>query len=245
MSARNRLQVACLIGWKKILAARINVFLLAALLAILGFVWHEESLSSSLGLYLFLFPYIFLFLSQDMFRDEIASGALENVLFLRGEFRDYLLAKNLFVGAVSVGISLVLFLGYAACSLVRHEFSVRPVVQFLAGIVAGVYYISAAGLLSFLFRAGSNVLIILLGQVLFVIALLLSATQKSGLLDLLSADSFPGIAARAKFFGLAVVLPNIIISRRPLFAVAGIAASACFLLGAQKIILKSLELKKK
>jgi hypothetical protein len=244
MSARYRLQIACLIGSKKILAARCNFLILASLLAILGFVWVKESFSSSLRLYLFLFPYIFLFLSQDMFRDEIASGALENVFFLNGEFRDYLLAKNLLVGAVSVGINLALFLGYAACALVRREFSALPLVQFLAGVVVGVYYISAAGLLSFYFRAGSNVLIIILGQVLIFVALLLSATQKSGLLDLLSADSFPGIAAKLKFFGLAVVLPNVIISRRPLFALAGIAALACLFLGIQKIILRSLELKK-
>jgi hypothetical protein len=244
MSARDRFQVACLIGWKKILAARSNMLILAGLLAVLGLVWAKESFSSSFRLYLFLFPHIFLLLSQDMFRDEIASGALENVLFLGGEFRNYLLAKNVLVGSVSVSLCLMIFLGYGACALVRHEFSILLLGQFLAGIVVGVYYVSAAGLLSFFFRTGSNVLIILLGQVLFFIALLLSTTHKAGLLDLLSADSFQGIAARFKYFGLAVVLPNIIISRRPLFAVAGIAVSACLLLGVQKIIVRSLELEK-
>ncbi len=244
MSARDRFQVAFLIGWKKILAARGNILILAALLAILGFVWTKESFSSSFRLYLFLFPYIFLLLSQDMFRDEIASGALENVLFLRGEFRNYLLTKNVLVGSVSAGLCLMTFLGYSACALARREFSLLLLGQFLAGTVVGVYYVSAAGLLSLFFRAGSNVLIILLGQVLILIALFLSATHRAGLLDLLSAASFSGTAAKFKYFGLAVVLPNIIIARQPLFAVAGIALAACLLLGAQKIILRSLELEK-
>jgi hypothetical protein len=244
MPDRNRFQVAFLIGWKKILAARGNILILTSLLAVLGFVWAKESFSSSFRLYLFLFPYIFLLLSQDMFRDEIVSGVLENVLFLGGEFRIYLLAKNVSVATVSVSLCLMIFLGYGACALARHEFSLLLLGQFLAGIIVGVYYISAAGLISFFFRAGSNILIILLGQVLIFIALLLSATHKAGLLDLLSADSFPGAATKFKYFGLAVVLPNIIISRRPLFAVAGIAVSACLLLGAQKIIVRSLELEK-
>ena len=96
MPSRNHLQAAFLIVRRKAAASRTLPALFAGFGLLLGFLWAKDSFSLALRAFLFLFPYLFLFLSQDMFRDEIDSGALENVIFVNGGFREYLFSKLLY-----------------------------------------------------------------------------------------------------------------------------------------------------
>ena len=234
-----------MITWKKAAASRGLAVLLAGFLALLAYIWFKDSYATCLRFFHFFFPYVFLFLSQDMFRDEVEGGALENVLFLGGGFRDYLLAKNLALIAVALAVSAAIFLLLTVYGILVRSFSALSLVQFIIGLLVGVYYLLAGGLLSFFLKGGSNVLLVILGQVFLVVAIFLSASQKAGLVDLLTAETLPDAAAKIKFFLIAVLLPNVIISRRSAVFILGLAALAVVWFIGQRFKVKSVEILKR
>lgn len=245
MPSRDSLRVTCFIAWKKVLSAKINYFLLLGFIALISYIWLKDSFSLSLRAYLHLFPYLFLFISQDMVRDEIDSGALENVLFLKGQFRAYLLRKNFFLAAAAFFCSLTLFLILAAYGFFTKQFAAVFLLQFLAGVIAGVYYLSLGGLLSFSLKGGSNVLIVILGQVFLLIGLFLRAMQRNGFIDSLDRASFPDLSSKLKFFALAVVFPNAVAAKKFMVYALGIAAVTVLLLILQRLRILNLELQRK
>jgi hypothetical protein len=245
MSGRDRLPVAFSINRRKLLSAKVNGLVLSGLLLLLAYLWIADSFSLSLRAFLYLCPFLSLFFSQDMMNDEIHSGFLENVLFIGGRFRCYLISKNALVAAFALGIALVLFSGFAFYGLATRQFEARVLGQFVAGVLVGLYYVAAAGFLSFFFRAGSNVLIILLGQVLLFVGLLFTASQRMGLLNRLTDSSFPGIGAKLEFLAVSFVLPNIVIARRSWLNVLGLGAMTALFFGLQIWKIKSLELRKR
>jgi hypothetical protein len=180
-----------------------------------------------------------------MMSEEISSGVLENVFFVGGRFRCYLISKNALVAAYALGITLVLFSGLALYGLATRQFEARVLGQFAVGILVGAYYVALAGFLSFFFRAGSNVLIILLGQVLLFVGLLFSASQRTGLAERLTASSNPGIGSKLEFLAVSFVLPNIVIARRFWLNVLGLGAMTALFFGLQIWKIKSLELWKR
>jgi hypothetical protein len=244
MSSRDSLTVAFFLTGKKVLAARGNFFLLPGFIVLLGYVWLKDSFSLCVRAFLFLFPYLFLFASQDMVGDEVASGALENVLFLKGRFRGYLLKKGLFLGLAALSLSLVLFLALAAYGLISREFFAVYLLQFAAGVAAGVYYLCLGGLLSFSFKGGSNVLIVILAQVFLFIGLLLAAAKGGGLLDALDQGSLPGLVSKLKFLAFAAVLPNVVSARRFVACSLALLALSGLLLAVQWAKVRKLELRK-
>jgi hypothetical protein len=245
MPYRDSLTVTFSITRKKVLAARIHYFLLPGFIVLLGYIWLKDSFSLSLRAFLYLFPYIFLFASQDMIKDEVDSGALENVLFLNGNFRGYLLEKSIFLAAAAFSCSLAMFLVLAGYALITGQFSAVYLLQFLAGSVAGIYYLSLGGFLSFSFKGGSNVLIVILGQVFLFIGLLLSAAKRGGFIDSLEKASFPDLISRLKFFVLAAVFPNAVVAKKFIIYALGIAAFSLLFLFLQRMRIRSLELQKK
>ena len=245
MSNRARLPVVFFITRRKLLSAKMNGLVLTGFLLLLAYLWIEDSFSLSLRAFLYLFPFLSLFFSQDMMYDEIQSGVLENILFIGGRFRYYLLSKNALAAASSLGITLVLFSGFALYGLATRQFEARILGQFAAGVLVAVYYVAAAGFLSFFFRAGSNVLIILLGQVLLFVGLLFTASQRMGLAERLTASSFPGIGAKLEFLAVSFLLPNIVIARRTWLSILGLGAMTALLFGLQVWKVKSLELQKR
>jgi len=245
MSGRDRLALALFITRRKLLSAKVNGLVLSGFLFLLAYLWIEDSFSLSLKAFLYLCPFLFLFFSQDMMSEEISSGVLENVFFVGGRFRRYLISKNALVGAYSLGITLVLFSGLALYGLVTGQFEARVLGQFAAGVLVGAYYVALAGFLSFFFRAGSNVLIILLGQVLLFVGLLFTASQRTGLVERLTASSYPGIGAKLEFLAVSFVLPNIVIARRSWLNVLGLGAMTALFFGLQIWKIKSLELRKR
>lgn len=243
MSSGNRLAVDRFITVRKLLSARVNGLVLCGFLLLLGYLWVVDSFRVSFGAFLYLGPFLFLFLSQDMVYDEVHSGCLENLLFIGGRFRGYLLFKNAIVAAAGLGISLLFFSGFAAYGLATGQFEARDLGRFAAGILVGGYYVAAAGFLSFFFRAGSNVLIFLLGQVLLFVGLLLTASQRMGPAERLTAASFPGIGAKLEFLAVSSVLPNIIVARRTWFSILGLGAMTVVFLGLQAWKIRALELR--
>jgi len=245
MPSRDSLKVDFFIAWKKVLSAKINYFLLWGFIALIGYIWQKDSFSVSLKAYLHLFPYLFLFISQDMVKDEIDSGSLENVLFLKGDFRRYLWGKNFLLAAVAFLCSLAIFLVLAACGLITKQFSSLYLLQFIAGVIAGIYYLSLAGLLSFFFKGGSNVLIVILGQVFLLIGLFLSVSQRPGFIDYLDQAPFPDLFSRVKFFALAAVFPNAVVAKRFIGYALGIAVLSLLFLSLQRAKIQKLELQRK
>ena len=245
MPSRDSLKVTFSITGKKVLAARIHYFLLSGFIVLLGYVWLKDSFSLSFRAFLYLFPYFFLFASQDMVKDEVDSGALENVLFLSGNFRGYLLGKSFFLAAAAFSCSLAIFLILAVYALVTRQFFAVYLLQFLAGVAAGIYYLSLGGLLSFSFKGGSNVLIVILGQVFLFIGLLLRAAKRGGFIDSLEKASFPDLSSRLKFFVLAAVFPNAVVAKKFIIYALGIAAFSLLFFFLQRMKIRNLELQKK
>jgi hypothetical protein len=245
MPSRNRLQAVFLITWKKLEAARSCFILFFGFAALLAILWMKDSFRLSFGAFLFFFPYLFLFLSQDMFRDEIDAGALESVMFIRGGFRNYLLSKNLVLGALGMAAGLGVFMVYIACGLSLRQVAFSDLFRFLAGLEVGAYYIMLGGCLSFFFKSGANVLIVIIGQICLAIGLFLGMTERHGWVEALLAGSFPDTASHLRFLALSIFVPNVIISRRlPLF-ILGVAAAGLGLFAVERRRICRLELFRK
>lgn len=245
MASRDGLKVVFFITWRKVLAAKMNLFLLLGFIVFLGYIWKQDSFSLSLRLFLGLFPYLFLLLSQDMLKDEIDSGALDNVLFLKGSFRSYLLQKTYLLAAIALAFSLFLFMIFAGWGLITKQFLAIYLLQFVAGVAAGIYYLSLSGILSFSFKGGSNVLSVLLVQVFFFIGLLLSAGKKAGFIDSLDRGSFPDFSSKLRFLTLAAIFPNVVTAKRFIIYGLAIAVLSVVFLFLQRWKIKCLELEKK
>jgi hypothetical protein len=242
---RTRLPLACYIAWKKLISVRVNFFVLLGFILLLAYLWVEDSYSLSFRAFLYLCPFLFLFFSQDMMGDEIKSGFLENVLFAGGRFRSYLLIKNVLIGACAIALMLFLFSGFAFYGLATRQWEAHFFGQFATGLLVGAYYVALAGFLSFFFRAGSNVLAVLLGQAALFAGLLFAASQKLGLLERLTASSYPTIGSRLEFLAVSFVLPNIVIARRSWLNLLGLGVMAALCFGLQALKVKLLELQRR
>jgi hypothetical protein len=245
MAGRDRLALGLSIGWRKLLSTRVNGLALAGFLLFLGYLWARDSFSLSFGAFLYLHPFLSLIFSQDMVHDEIASGALENVLFAGGRFRHYLLSKSALTAVVGMGVSLAVFSGYVVYGVRTHQLAFADLGRFAAGILVGLYYVALAGALSFFFRAGSNVLFIILGQFVLVAGLLLSASQRMGLVERLTSSVAQGMGARLEFISLSFVIPNVTIARPSWLNLLGLTVGAVFLLAVQVWKAWSLELRQR
>jgi len=245
MPGRDRLPVGLLISWRKLLSAKVNSLAVAGFILLLAFLWIEDSFSLSFRAFLYLHPFLSLLFSQDMMNDEITSGVLENVLFAGGRFRGYLLMKSALVAAAGFGVSLALFLGYALYGLATCQLGFPDLDRFAVGVLVGVYYVAVAGFLSFFFRAGSNVLFLILGQFLLFAGLLFTASQRVGLIERLTSSAPQGINAQLEFLSVSSIFPNIVIARRSSLNVLGLMAMATLFFALQVWKIRSLELRKR
>jgi len=245
MLARDRLKVDFYLTARKVGAAKaafVPPFVIALFIA---YVWLKDSYSMGLKFFLFLFPHIFLFFSQDMMKEEVESGELENILFLKGKFRGYLWRKNFCLFLIASGVALAAMAGMTGYGLAVGDFPAQSLLPLGMGLVAGIYYIALAGWLSFYLRGGSNVLIIILGQLSLFIYLLFSVTQNSGFIDCLTSGRFPDWGSRLKFLLFLGLFPNILASEKHFvygFSVIGLVFLFLLL---QKAKLRSLELRKR
>jgi len=212
--------------------------------AVVVWVGMRDCYETAAKLFFFLFPHVFLIAAQDMVRTDIDGGALENVLFLGGRFRRYLWAKNFVLAGAGGAYVLLLFALFSTWGLALGEFRPVHAAQFGLGLLAGFYYIGLAGALSYFLKAGSNTLVLLLTQSAAVIALLFSATSRTGFLDYAASGRFPGLASKLLFGGLVAVLPNVIVSGRLAAFGAEVLAGLALSLFVQHRLALALELNK-
>ncbi len=204
----------------------------------------HDSYDSAAKFFFFLLPHAFLVAAQDAVRSDVESGALESALFLGGRWRKYLSAKSFVLAAAAAGYAICLFALFAAWGAAIGEIRPDFAVRFALALLVGAYYVAVAGTLSYVLRAGSNVLVILLAQAAAVMALVFSATPRTGLLDYAATGHFPGIGAKLLFGALVAVLPNVVVSGRlPVFA-AEIAAGLGLALLVQGRLSRRLEIRK-
>lgn len=228
----------------KVRASKFNLALAAFLPAFLVFLGVRSTYGTAMKFFLFFFPYVFLVSAQDMVGTEVAGGTLENILFLRGGFRRYLWQKNFALAAAAATYAACLFFLTALWGIACGKFDPVTIPQFGLGLLAGFYYIGAAGTLSHFLKAGSNVVVILLVQAAGLIGLLFSATSRTGFIDYLGTGRFPDLGSKLLFVGFTSVFPNLIVSPRLLRGGFTVAAGLAILLLFQKALVGRLELRK-
>ncbi len=244
MPGCHRTTLALRLALKKSRASRVNYLTLAALPALCIYLWSVESFETAMKFFLFLFPYVFLFLSQDMIGDEVKSGALENVIFLGGEHKAFLSKKSFALNLLALGYAGALFAGLLLFAWTTHRLQSVYLCQFAVGSLVGIYYARLAGLLSFYLGGGSNVMILVLVQALAFIGIMFSVSQRSGFLDALDKGIFPDLISRLEILAMVACLPNVVIWKKLWLYSLEILILFAFLVGLQKIKIRGLELKK-
>jgi hypothetical protein len=212
--------------------------------AFIAWIGLADSYGTAAKFFFFLLPHVFLIAAQDIVRTDLESGALENDLFLGGRFRGFLGAKS-YVLAAAVGIyACGLFGLFAVWGLAVGAFEPVFAARFGLALLAGFYYVSLAGILSFFLKGGSNVLALLLAQSAAVVAIIFSASSRTGLLDYAASGRFPSAGPMLLFGGLTAVLPNVIVSGRLTVFAAEVAAGLGLVLFIQGRLARTVELAK-
>lgn len=242
MPAKDVFPLTVRLAVAKLRSSKFTVAVLAALPAFLVYLGVRDSQATAMKFFLFFFPYVFLLFAQDMVASELAVGGLENILFLRGRFRSYLWQKNLALAAAAGAYAAGLFLLLSAWGVACGTPGPFPADQFGMGLLAGVYYVGLAGLLSWFLKAGSNVVIILLAQAAWLVGLLFSATSRTGFIDHLGTGTFPGPKSWLLFMGFTSFFPNLLVSRRLFRGGLVVAAGLALVLLLQRTLARRLEL---
>lgn len=242
MSGTNVFPLTVRLAWLKLRRSRFTMAVAAGLPALLFYLGLRDSPAGAMKFFLLFFPYVFLLAAQDLAGTEISGGGLENGLFLAGDFRRYLWLKNPALAAAAGAYAAGVFLPLAAWTMVRGVFEPFSLAQFGLGLLAGLYYLALAGALSYILKAGSNVVVILLVQAAAVVALLLSATSRAGFIDKLGDGRFPDLGSRILFLGFAALFPNLIVSRRLLPGALAVGAGLAAALAVQRALTRRLEL---
>ncbi len=210
--------------------------------ALIAWIGLAESYGTAAKLFFFLLPHAFLAAAQDLAGTDIAGGALENALFTGGRFRGYLAAKGFVVAAGAAAYALALFGLFATWGLAVGEFRAVFLVRLGLALLAGLYYLALAGLLSHGIKGGSNVLGLLLVQAGVVLALIFTTGARTGLLDYAATGRFPGAGPKVLFAGIVAVLPNVIVAGRPTVFAAEVLAGLALLVVLRARLIAGLEL---
>lgn len=210
MSERFLWPLTLRLTWGKARSSWFSLFSAAAFPAFIAWLVKNEGVGAGVSAFLLLFPHSFLILAQDMVGSELAGGVLENVLFLDGAFRRYLWLKNPAVMTIGGAYAAVLFAGLGALSAASGDLRFSFLTRFLLGLVAGAYYVAAAGLASYYLKSGSNSLVFILLQFAGFFGLLFSVGSRMGFVDYLMEGSFPSVGASILFHGLLLIFPNIV-----------------------------------
>jgi hypothetical protein len=244
MPAKNVFPLTLRLTLLRVGRSKFTIAVAAFLPAFLVYLGVRASYGTAIKFFLFFFPYVFLIAAQDMAATEIDGGALENVLFIGGNFRSYLWRKNFALAAAAAAYAGAIFLFVTLWGIAGREFSPFSTLQFALGVLAGFYYISAAGALSHFLKGGSNVVVILLVQAAALLGLLFSATSRTGFIDHLETGRFPDLKSQLLFLGFASVFPNLIVSPRLIRGGFAVAAGLVVALLLQKVRVRRLELRK-
>ncbi len=244
MFTQPRFRTYLFLTGKKLIRSKSICFLYLLLLGTIIYVLLVDSLSTALKYFFFIIPYFFLFITADMVRNEVESGGLENVLFLNSQFRLYLCQKNFILFLLAFLLSTSFFMILAVAALIQRNFVPIFFINFLAGLVVGLYYLSLGSWLSFYFRCGANVMVMIMAQVVAVISLFISMQNRNGFVYYLEKGHFPDLISGLKFGLLALVVPGLLTYKSFLNYLPLPVLVSFLFLQLQRQKLKKLELKK-
>ncbi len=237
--------VTCGLTWGRLRSSRLPFILALAFPVFIVWLGLTASEKNAMSTFLLFFPHIFLFLAQDMVKSDIDGGALENVLFLQGRFRDYLWQKNFFIIALGTAYSTALFILLAVWQALSGGFGRSMIVGFAVGLLVGCYYTAAAGLLSYFLRAGSNTVLFIVLQAAAFFTLLFTSAGRSGLLFSIADGRFPDLRTRIVIRGLTAVFPNLAVLEQLRSLWWEVLAGTALFLIAQRCLASRLELEQK
>jgi len=229
---------------RRVVASPLAVAAALAFPAFVVWIGVADSYDTAARFFFFLLPHVFLISAQDAVRSDLEAGVLENVLFVGGRFRGFLAAKGIVQAAAAGTYAAALFALIAAWGVIAGAFDPASFLKFGLSLLAGLYYVALAGLLSHWLKSGSNVVALLLAQTASLVLLISSATARPGLIDYAASGEFPGLGPRLAFGGLVAVLPNLVVSGRLPVYVAEVAAGLCLAAWLQRRLAGRLELRK-
>lgn len=206
--------VTCRLTWGKLRASWFPLFAAMLFAGFLAWLGLTNGAGTAMSAFLIIFPHTFLILAQDMVKADVDGGALDNVLFIQGHFREYLWQKNFFLMAVGTAYSALLFIVLAVFGSSSGGVGWTTLTGYAIGLLAGYYYVAMAGLLSYFVKSGSNTVLFIILQVAAFFVLMFSAASRSGLLEQIGAGRFHDLRSRLIVRGMAAVFPNLAVLGR-------------------------------
>lgn len=229
MPENHRFALGAVLAAKTVFSSRTNGVVFAFPPLLFGVLWHFDSFETASGFLILLFPYVFLFLSRDMMKSDIESGALENTLFIGGVFRNVLWVRFLSVFGIGLAYVFLLLVFCAAAGMISgHPFPWSPL-QVAGGLAAGAYFAGWGGFLGFFLKSGSNVLSVLLLQAATGVVLLMTLGRHLTFFSMFHDGVFPDAGSLLKFLAFLAVFPNLLVRKNlapyiPLIVVLSAAA---------------------
>lgn len=202
----NEIFLFAIVYLKKISSSFLIWFFIFSLFAISIGISIYEDYQTSLSIFLFLSPYLFLFSTTDMIKEEIEKGHLDNRIYFIVSKEKILIGKT--VGILIISISFFL-IGCLAISIIGvfkgdkifiHE-------KFLASLLIGIYYIFMGLFLGFLLKGASNALFAVFLQILSFISIL---KLSPSFFMTLEKGIFTNFYERVCLFFLLSIFPNFI-----------------------------------
>jgi len=231
---------------RKLVSSKVTWVAGAALLVVAGILWIKDSNKTAFEAFLGLSPYFFLFLTQDMIRGEVDSGSLENVLFVDGGYKTYLLMKNRVVCGAAAAFISGLAVVLAVPMAVNGTFPAKTAIPlFLMALVVGIYFVLLGNTLSLFLKGGSNAMIVIVAQTAVFVWQMMSLNRREGFLAHLETGAFPDFGARLGFMGIAAVIPNLLIQSRFVLYGLEFLLLAAALWGFQRYKIGRLELERR
>lgn len=202
----NQITLLTIVYLKKIYSTFLIKILFFGIIGISIGVLIYEDLKTSLSLFLFLSPYLFLFSTSDMVKDEIERGYLENRIFLIVSKEKIFYSK--IIGILFFGISCVL-IGYLVLSffgIIKGE-NIFINKKIFISLLIGIYYVFIGLFLGFFLKGASNALFLLVIQLLsFVLIIKISPS----FLSALEKGIFLNYFERINMFIILSLIPNLV-----------------------------------
>lgn len=201
--SRNRLQTG-------LHALSLGVFVL-----LLAVICLKDSVASAMQIFFGLFPYVFLLASRDVLHDDIHCGALENVVFVSGRYKSFLVWKVVstlllvWIGVTSIFILLLLLVGLNAALPAGWLYA------YCSGLIVGIYLALWGTLLSFYIKGSANVFLVLFIQMTCAfLPVILGADKFQRIFEMIENGVPAVLSKQILFSAVLILLPNLIMKSR-------------------------------
>jgi hypothetical protein len=144
----------------------VRILLLSLLTIVLGLSLYENSITS-LSFLLAFSPYLFLFSTSDMIKDEMERGYLDNRILIIASKSKVLVGKIIGVLFINIFFLSIMLVVLSILGILKGErllFNERVGISLLIG----TYYCLAGLFLGFFFKGASNALVIVFSQILIL-----------------------------------------------------------------------------